>query len=167
MKKILILILLSIFSLMAKSQIYTCYYLDGYWGQWEEQIMFRLYGNSHSFSVYEYGTHPSEFIFRFQIHSYSTPDKKTIKHHFKNNLWYEYSGTVEYYVSEEYPTIRTILRKYRFPFYGGWVRPGPCATRTAKATIRIAPYKQYPRVYNIWFDDVAVGIDLRDLHFNH
>ena len=33
------------------------------------------------------------------------------------------------------------------------------------STIKIAPYKDHPKIYNIWFEDVGVGIDLGTLYF--
>ena len=168
MKKLLILILLSTFSMMTKSQIRTTYNLDGYWGTWRSQVSYNVYGNYSGFVLYE-SYHPSDYVFKFQIDSYKAPDKKTIKRHRKNNLWYNYYGTVEYYVSEKYPTVRAMLKAKGFPFrdYGWGVAGNPRVKRTAKAKISIQPYKKYPRVYNIWFDDVAVGIDLWDVHFNN
>lgn len=142
MKKILILILLSAFTMMANAQIRTCYYLDGYWGQWES-ISYKIYGNNSGYVIY-LGTHPSNYVFKFQIDSYKAPDKKTIKRHRKNNLWYEYSGYVEYYVSEKYPTVRAMLQKYGFPFMdnSSGVDGNPRVKRTAKAKIQIEPYKK-------------------------
>lgn len=64
---------------------------------------------------------------------------------------------MEYYVSDDYPTIEKILTRYEFPMilpYGKTVR----AKRTAKATIKIAPYKKEPNCFNIYFDGVGVGI---------
>ena len=41
----------------------------------------------------------------------------------------------------------------------------PCVKRTVQATIKIAPYKDHPKVYNIWFEDVAMAIDLGNMYF--
>ena len=41
----------------------------------------------------------------------------------------------------------------------------PCVKRTCNATIKIAPYKKHPQMYNIWFDGIGVGIDIRYLKF--
>ncbi len=99
-----------------------------------------------------------------------TPDKKTIKLHYKNNMWYEYSGTVEYYVTEKYPTILDILKAFDFPYfnYDSGSDGNPCVKRTARATIKIAPYKDHPKCYNIYFDNIGVGIDLDEgLYFKN
>ena len=109
------LVIIMTMSLSVSAQISTCSWHDGYWGQWKSHTTrytyippsyeYDIYGNYSGFIIYKKGAHPSEYIFKFQANSYSTPDKKTIKYHMKNNLWYEYSGTVEYYVTENYPTI--------------------------------------------------------------
>lgn len=179
MKKILILIIFTSFALLAKAQISTCSWHDGYWGQWRSHTTrygygipntneYSLYGNYSGFIIYKKGTHPSEYIFKFQADSYSTPDKKAIKYHMKNNVWYEYSGTVEYYVTENYPTITAILKTFEFPYFNcnSGSDGNPCVKRTARATIKIAPYKKRPKCYNIYFDNIGVGIDMEDSFFN-
>ena len=95
------------------------------------------------------------------------PDKKTIKEHYKSNKWFEYSGTAEYYVTENYPTIAAILKAYDFPHFNSksGYDGNPCVKRTAKAIIKIAPYKKHPECYNIYFDDVAVAISFDGVHF--
>ena len=180
MKKILFLIVIVITSLTASAQIKVCAYYDGYWGEWEEAYQsdlygmlnptlpyLKIYGNYSGFCTYQNTVHPSNYSFKFQITNYTIPDKKTKKEHLKSGKWYEYSGTVEYYVNEELPTIKDILKRGsivgRFPTisqsYGTY-------RRIANATIQIAPYKDYPQVYNIFFDGVGVGIDLQTVYFN-
>jgi hypothetical protein len=98
------------------------------------------------------------------MYDYVRPDKKTRKQHHKNNIWYEYSGWVEYYVRDEYPTIEKVLEAYQFPMIqpkGETAR----AKRRARATIRIAPYKEAPECFNIYFDGVAVGISFSECPF--
>ena len=86
----------------------------------------------------------------------------------KNELWYEYSGFVEYYVTEQYPTITAILRAFEFPKFNcnSGSDGNPCVKRTARATIKIAPYKKRPKCYNIYFDNIGVAIDMEDSFFN-
>ena len=85
----------------------------------------------------------------------------------KQRKWYEYHGTVEYYVTEQYPTITSVLKTFEFPTFDcdSGTDGNPCVKRTANATIKIAPYKDHPRCYNIYFDDVVVAIDLGSAHF--
>ena len=73
-----------------------------------------------------------------------------------------------YYFLDKYLYIRynEILKKWGFPIYHDWsTRNEPIAKRVANATIKIAPYKKHPELYNIWFDDVAIGIQLVYIHF--
>ena len=86
----------------------------------------------------------------------------------KDNTWYEYTGTVEYYVTEEYPTIESILRAFEFPKFNfkSGSEGNPCVKRTTNAKVKIAPYNKRPKCYNIWFDNIAVGIDLGTSYFN-
>lgn len=74
---------------------------------------------------------------------------------------------MEYYVTENYPTIEAILRAYEFPYFNctSGSNGNPCVKRTAHATIKIAPYKKHPECYNIYFDNVAVGISFDGVHF--
>ena len=177
-KRFLIFVTLSIMASIAKAQIRTCAYYDGYWGEWKDQwlpslfsstpqkMYYNLYGNESGFIVYDKGKHPSDYVFKFQISNYLSPTKQQIKEHYKRNEWYTYTGTVEYYVVESEPTIKEILKKWGFPIYHDWPnRTEPLAKRVANATIKIAPYKKCPTLYNIWFDDVAIAIELVYVQF--
>ncbi len=178
-KPLLLLVSFVLMALPIKAQIATNSWHDGYWGKWVSHnhpfsmpypgisYDYSLYGNYSGFVIFRKDAHPSEFFFKFQANSYSQPDKKTKRYHLKHNLWYEYSGTVEYYVTEEYPTIADVLKKYNFPFFDcTYDKKGkPCVKRTANAVIKIAPYKKKPKCYNIYFDSVAVGIDMLDSYF--
>lgn len=180
MKRIIISLLLFVIPLFISAQIKVCGYYDGYWGEWEDAYCTNLYGmldtslpylnvygNYSGFCTYQNTAHPSNYSFKFQITNYTIPDKKTKKEHLKNGKWYEYSGTVEYYVNEELPTIKEILKRRsffgRFPSIS---QSNGTKKRNVNATIQIAPYKDHPKVYNIWFEGVAVGIDLNTVYFN-
>ncbi len=165
------------FSLGIRAQISTNSYYNGYWGQWKSHTTrytyfppyykYSLNGGYSGFIIYSRGDHPSEYIFKFDIYGYWVPDKKEKKEHIKNNEWYEYSGFVEYYVTEKYPTIEAVLKTYQFPYFnsGSGSEGNPCARRKTSAKIQIAPYKNHPKVYNIWFDGVGVAIDMEDSFF--
>ena len=167
-RKILLCVFCLFLASITKAQIRTNAYYDGYWGEWKDQWLpslysstpekfyYRIYGNESGFIVYDADNHPSDYVFKFQINNYVAPTKQQIKEHYKRDEWYEYSGTVEYYVVESKPTIKEILKDHC-----DWPgRTEPIAKRIANATIKIAPYKKHPRTYNIFFDDVAVGIML-------
>ena len=179
MKKAILGVLFFVASISSLCQIKVAAYYDGYWGEWEEtyQTYFNgkldptfpyltVYGNYSGFCTYQSTAHPSTYSFKFQITNYTAPDKKTKKEHLKNGKWYEYSGTVEYYVNEKFPTIKDRLKIStmfgRFPS----VSPSyEAKKRIVNATIQIAPYKDHPKVYNIWFEGVGVGIDLGTTYF--
>ena len=176
-KLILFAFLLNL-ALVGKAQISTCANYDGYWGQWKSHTTrfmysspsykYGLLGNYSGFTIYNRYDHPSNFVFKFLIYGYSEPTKKEKKEHYKNNEWYEYSGAVEYYVTERYPTIKEVLKAWDFPIYNSSsaTSDNPCVKRKVyDAKIMIAPYKKRPRVYNLWFDDVGIAIDMEDSFF--
>ena len=179
-RRFLLFVTLSIIISIAKAQIRTNVYFDGYWGKWENQwlsslfsstpvkMYYDLYGDESGFIVYDKGDHPSQYVFKFQIDNYVQPTKQQKKEKYNKHEWYEYSGTVEYFVIEDNPTIKDILKKFGFPLYNKDTQDNNgnfSVKRVADATIKIAPYKKHPEVYNIWFDDVAVGISLVYVHF--
>jgi hypothetical protein len=150
-----------------------------------------MQGNYNGFVLYLPWEHPSNYFFSFDIDNRTPPTKKEVKEHSKKGLWWEYTGTVEYYVCDVYPTIKdcfkqfgrplmksdlesseyssklSVLRATRIRQQGSFVAKG-LTKRTARATIKIAPYSHKslkPMVYNIWFEDVGFGIDLAGSHF--
>lgn len=88
--------------------------------------------------------------------------KDIIKAYKKNGKWLEANGTIEYYVNDDYPNAEAICK------YNSLVCPNtrndktPCVKRIAECVIRIFPDKQGPLVWNILFDDVAIGVDLSE-----
>ncbi len=179
-RRLLLVVVSVLLAIAAKAQIRTCAYYDGYWGEWKDQwlpslfsstpekMYYDLYGNESGFIIYNKGDHPSDYIFKFQINNYVPPSKQQIKEHYKRKEWFTYTGTVEYYVVESAPTIKEILKKWGFPIYHDWpTRNEPIAKRIANSTIKIAPYQKHPELYNIWFDDVAIGIQLVYVHFKN
>jgi len=179
-RKRLLLLIASVFlTITAKAQISTCAYYDGYWGKWKQRYVrwpsgqitmnddeFR--GNYSGFIIYDKSDHPSQYFFKFQINNYVPPTKQQIKEHYKKNEWYEYSGTVEYFVVEDLPTIKDILKEIGFPLYHKDIHDGfgnYAVKRVANATIKIAPYKKHPETYNFWFDNVGLAISLDYIEF--
>ncbi len=177
-KRLFIAIVFVASSSLIKGQIKTCGYYDGYWSEWKNGYCESVWGgidytlpyekvngNYSGFCIHQGGAHPSEYSFKFQISNYIEPTKKVKKEHLKSNQWFEYRGIVEYYVDDECPTAKAIIKAC----YGHYpcLRPTQAGAkkRTANATIKIAPYKDHPKVYNIWFEDVGVGIDLGTLYF--
>lgn len=184
MKKFLLFLLLTITGyVVAYSQVTmsTAAYVRGYWTSWDErnysngywfhrdfemQMSYNRY--DHTFTGMEFrkaGAQPWDWCFSFEVDNYVKPDKKTRKQHQKDNTWYEYSGWVEYYVTDDYPTIQKVLEYYQFPMIqptGDTAR----AKRRARATIKIQPYKKEPTCFNIYFDGVGVGISFSKFPFD-
>lgn len=164
MKKTLIFILILVaFPNNVLAQISSSAYYDGYWGKWNDEIMCTAFGNYSGFTIYWKTDHPSNYLFKFQIESYFPPSKDMIKSHYKNQVPFEYSGYVEYFVSDYYPTIKSALQAVGFAF----VKKEDGNIRTSKAIIKILPYKKHPRCYNILFEGIAIGIDLGRWEFNN
>lgn len=168
-KSILLGALFTMFSLSSFAQLCTNSFYNGYWGQWKSHYSeltgtnwFSVYGNYSGFIIYNSYSHPSEYFFKFQINNYTPPTKEDIKFHSKNDIWYEYNGNVEYFINSDYPTIKSALMTHSFPYVENSVEN---IKRTAYATIKIAPYKDHPKVYNIWFEDVGIAIDLGTMFF--
>ena len=105
--------------------------------------------------------------FKFRInYPIKKPSNKVRKEHLKNNEWYVYKGTVEYYVDDRYPTAQEIAKKNYLVKPDPRTDITPCVKRICEdATIKIAPYKKHPQMYNIWFDGIGVGIDIKYLKF--
>ncbi len=181
-KIIFVLMCLIPMFLQAQYTISTAAYVHGYWSSWERRyssvswacndllcsITYNTYGNTNIFNGFIFRD-PSfqkwDWCFKVEVNTYIPPDKKERKDHLKLNKWYEYQGWVEYYVTDEYPTIEKVLEHYLFPM----IEPkgtSARALRRAKATIRIAPYKKEPNCFNIYFDGVGVGISFNEWPFD-
>lgn len=185
--KILFGVLLLFFSNSMYSQyVGVSYYYQGVWNGWhgnEWMNHFILYGNRYGFRVYEGNKRPADYFFRFWFTDYSMPSKKDIKAHYKNKQKWVYEGYVEYYVCDVYPTFEDCLRELHRPLYEedtqwstyrdklsvikanqirktGSFAPIGYKKVTKPAKIWIMPYKKYPKVYNIFFDNVGYAIDL-------
>lgn len=182
MKKFLLTIIMGVIGFLgAYSQVSmsTAAYVRGYWTSWDKRNYstgyffhrdFQLNGQQINGSISgveirENGTQPWDWCFKFEFDNYYKPDKKSRKEHQKNNTWFEYSGWVEYYVTDDYPTIQKVLEHYQFPM----IQPtgdSARAKRRARATIKIAPYKKAPECFNIYFDGVGVGLSFSECPFD-
>ena len=90
--------------------------------------------------------------------------EQEIKQHYKTKEWLEYNGIVEYYVTDDYPTIKSQLKAIQQgKLHWGWIGGdynrknnkefgGIAVKRTAKAEIDIQPFKLRHnwRCYNIF-----------------
>lgn len=170
MKKfILIVSILLGLSLNSSAQIQFSAYFDGFWSPWIDAADARVYGNYEGFVIHTAAEGPWDYRFKFTIHDFKVPNKKQRKKDIKENRYYEFTGTVEYYISDIYPSALEAFRDNKgvklLPSKNR--RGNPAKKITSKATIRVAPFKDVPRTYNIWYDKVAIGIDLNTTYFSH
>ena len=149
MKRLFFCTVFFLFSLTSFCGKFAFYY-DGYWGPWKGYICSMGF-DENSLYFYKPWDHPSENFLKIRVNTSSEPEK--------DGKWYVYSGTVEYYVSEEYPTIKDVLK------HGFFVQPydsPPIAKRTATATITMHKrlWRKHPRLLTVFFDDIAIAIGI-------
>lgn len=169
--KIVLFAICSINVFAAKSQYYSkdiglAVHFDNYWSDWRyaDADYLKIEGSYSGFILYTKEDGPWNYRFKFTIDRYVNPDKKTKKKHRKENLWYTYTGTVEYYICDDYPSIYDVFSRHKAASFVPKVLESGRPTKkiTSRATIKIAPYKNNPRTYNIWFDNVGLAISLRN-----
>ena len=169
MKKIILIIsLLLCISFNCAANIKTCGHFDGYWSDWEEEETgIKIHGNYDGFIIYLDKEGPWEYRFKFQINNMIFPDKKQRKKDIKANTYYTFTGTVEYYITDNYPNILKLFRAAKGPLFAPAKLDNGRPTKkvTRRATIKIAPFKDHPECYNIWFDGVGFGISLNGSYF--
>jgi len=153
---------------VAQAQISLCAYLDGYWSSWTTGYGLKIQGNYNGFIIYDENDGPWDPMFKFTINNfYMDTDSRSRK--LQGDRWYEFSGTVEYKICDQYLTAYSLFKDQKGPSFitdralkeAG--RPGKKVT--SRATIKIAPYKDHPKVYNIFYDNVGLGIDLNNIYF--
>ena len=145
--------------------IRTAYGMDGYWSSWNFSLL-EVTGSMRNFVLFNGSDHPSIFLLRWKADNYTKPSKKEIKEHIKSDSWFEYTGTVEYWVSEEYPTIKDVLKKKQGSLvtnpdsgYGNSQSSGRKVKRTATAKMMCQFYKNgYIKNINLFFDNIGYGI---------
>jgi len=177
----------NVFSQITSPDSYkACYYYDGYWSDWKSQYDWEIKGSYNGFIIYDKFTHPSNYFFKFYVAGRIAPDKKEIKQHYKSKTWWEYGGSVEYYVCDVYPTFKDCIKELGRPLKkedletteyqnklsilrasylskGNSFSPTGLTKKSSPAKIKIAPYpkkSKVPQVYNIWFDGVGLGFDM-------
>jgi len=185
---------ISVYPQKVQKGISTSHYYNGYWSQWKETdydwvsigvkyAHIRLSGDFDGYCLYYKDSHPSEFFFRFSISDYIQPTKKEIKQHYKTHTKWIYSGTVEYYVCDVYPTFEDCIKELKRPLMKSDMNTSDYQSRlsvikanqirktghfspigykkvTKNAEIRIMPYKKVPECYNFIFDNVGYAVDL-------
>lgn len=171
MKRIFLTSCFLFITLFLNAQISLSANVDGYWGGWKKCNSLTIQGSYGGFIIYDKKDSPWNWMFKFTINGFYIPDSKNQKQHRKNGTWYEFKGTVEYYISDSYQSAYEAFKNNKGPGFvdadaiqkKGW----PVKKVTSNAKIRIQPYdNSRPKVYNIWYDNVGLGIDLGTLYFN-
>lgn len=140
----------------------------GGWTQWKSYDNLQIYGNYGSFTL---GTTDGEFLFKFSIYDRVESEGGFVVGSIpsKSKDWLVFDGTVEYYINDEYLTPEALFSENK---RAQFISPNPNSKRPQKlvkssAKIKIAPYKKHPKVYNFFYDNVALGIDLGNIYFKY
>jgi hypothetical protein len=162
-----------------KRGFYICYNVSGYWSRWQQNSftyygIFRSNGDMHTDGVSDYifypkGEIPSKnYFIRIHIDNYRQDIDTFI-------------GYVEYYVSDEYPTVNKLFEHiykvgsnglYYFPKVNGNAQYPHTVKRKANAKIEIVeryktgPNRNEPSVIYCWFDNVGFNLDLSVVTWN-
>lgn len=141
-----------------------CFNYKGSWSNWESNQVpdISVYTDGSGFIL---KTEGGIDYFEVRIPSYTTPTKEELKEHKKQNKYFEYSGYVNYYVSDNYPTALDLAKHNMLILPDPRRDVTPTVQRHTNATIRIAPYDNYPEVYNVWFDGIGVGLSIKGIKF--
>ncbi len=168
MKKILLLFFWGLDFLCVYPQVYceTCYgaYIDGIWGASSSTYSDYYAGTFGEFVHTSIDVHPSMYYFKLKIIDYENPNKDQIKYHYKNNKYWRYKGILTYYVSDEYPDVKSQIEKGKTLIVAPWkhdVNKGqtPCSQRSCSVEVLIYPYKKYPESYKIFLNkNLGFGI---------
>lgn len=169
MKRYVFLLYLVLRTVTIHAQIARAAYFDGYWSEWStySQFTWAIKGSYAGFIIYPKEAGPWTPWFKFTIDNFYMPDPKTRKQNYKAGIWYEFTGTVEYYIDDDYLSAYQLFKSSRRASFINPQQPDGRPTKkiTSRATIKIAPYQDHPKVYNLWYDNVGLGIDLRSLYF--
>ncbi len=149
----------------------TSYAVNGIWADWQgmDLSLFSLHGNYSDIKIVAKAkpwVTVCHFYTNYNVNLDATKE------------WKSYSGYIEYFVSDQYPTIYSQFTSQRYkshyiydmndalaylPFAVTSETNG-AVKRTATAEIRVAPHKKGKiQTYNIFFDGVSFGLDLRNL----
>ena len=146
-----------------KGQFQYAISINGYWGDWKSSYIgvgiekFYFNGTINNFVIHSSEEHPSNYVMKVTINDYRLDtDKKSRKQRLKDNVYYEYEGTVEYYTELTFQDFGEYT--HRWPYISWNTSKGK--KHVAKAIIKIQPYKEYPQILNIFFENYGVAISV-------
>ncbi len=173
MKRILLLFLITTCGAMsiAAQKISFSACINGYWGDWHSRSI-KTESSRNAIRFWNSLEEPYNYCFEFTIDK-SLPNEGT---------WEVYEGVVTYFINDDYPTIKAALQKnYNTPKVTPKETGRPFLKKTAKAKIKRLTeqrqgeyvsgyniwgnpkYKKYTYTvitYNVWFEDIGIGISL-------
>lgn len=159
MKRLIVILGLVLMSVAVKA-ISWSYFYDGLWSEWSPRYFARASGNWHDFVIYNAnGGSIHNYLFRITIDNPETlPDKKQRKVMFKNKQWLEFTGTIEYYICDDYPTAYDIFKKNWQWIEYNYSDTRPVIKVKKIVTIKISPTKgDKIGTYNLWWENVGFG----------
>lgn len=157
MKRLLILIAIVVsLSSYGQGTFQYCTMRNNIWGKWvQSENPFDCYlinkVGDYEWIIYRYNQHPANYLFKLTCANlHIDKDKKSRRAHLKNNIWYEYTGSVEIFTDAE-----TFAKD--FPLVASHDKP-EIKSNVLPARISVEPYKNHPKVLNIYFDDYGFAI---------
>lgn len=136
----------------------VCYYKDGYWGNWHSDYKKsrQTSGTNQNFVLHNKYGHPSDYTIKIDISSPLPSDDVLQKQ------WVVRSGLVTAYVRKGISSRRE-QNLYIIQNFGNVENVGTFIKVTRSATIKIKIFRKGRICYNIYFDDVGIGIDMPKL----
>ncbi len=132
----------------------TCVKVKGYWSNWDPHYLsiYNIKGSYSDFSIVD-ADRPWDVYCRILINNYQYK---------KSDTYVVFSGYLEYYVNEAYPTIEKQFNTHKWFCISSGQTANHLTKRKANATIYIEfeKYGKDPKVYYIHFDGVAFGLDI-------
>lgn len=171
MRKILLsfILLLNIIAISAESNCHSySASLDGTWDKWKACNWSFSIVHGNEFRFYGANDNPRDYFFTIRYNG-TDPTKDEIKKHHKNQEWYEYTGTLTYFIDDDFPTAYSVLEKY------SWLatkklhkQNRPILTKQVQCRILLSPDTFYKKsrswTINVFFNDsgkqVAFGISV-------
>jgi hypothetical protein len=142
--------------------IHICGNLDYWWGD-KLRMYYRTDMSSGRVSGIALKSLGGLEILSFKVDQAIMPGKWEKKLHMKTGEYFEFHGTVDYYVNDEYPTAEAFAKENRLVIPDPRHDKTPSVKRHAECTIKIAPYKNEPEEWCVFFDGIGIAISTEGL----
>lgn len=174
MKRIIIYTFISLFcaNVFGQGQLTFNYSkcINNYWGRWYSSApsvdihCYNISGSYSNFIIHHRDLHPSQYMMKVIINNMVIEtNKKKKKQRIKSQQWYEYTGIVEYYTYTTFENFSSIIENWPNGDNNEW-QGAPNTSNgkkhTVNAIIKIAPYKNKPQCYNVFFEGIGLGLSL-------